>query len=72
MAALFDGLRDREGDITISNYIILQRVIVPYKLFRDSVCFCPSIVYLFHNYEIKVISMCDSSATQIDQVIAAW
>lgn len=34
--------------------------------------FCPFIFNLFHDYEVKIISVCDTSPAEIDQVSAAW
>lgn len=66
VAALFDGLRNGKGHIALADDIVLEGVVVPDELFRDSVGLGPCVVNLLHDDEVEVIGVRDSSATQVD------
>ena len=72
MAAFFDGLRNGKGSIPFADYIVLEGVVIAHKLFGDPVGFDPCIIYFFHDDEVQVVSVGDSRAAEVDQVIAAW
>lgn len=71
MAGRFQGLRNSIGLISIPDDVVLEGIVIANKFLWYSMGFHPLIVFLFHDDEIKVVSMGDSCPAEIGEIVEA-